>query len=141
MKRKMPASAWKPGTSGNPRGKPRGARNKATMAVLALMETGATDIVKAVVEAAKNGDIGAARLVLDRLAPPARDRAIAIELPDASTAAGVAEASKVVLEAVAAGDITPGEAATLTGILEVRRKVIETQDLEHRVAVLESKGG
>ena len=44
-----------------------------------------------------------------------------------------------VVDAMAAGDITPDEAATITGILEVRRKVIETQELADRISRLERK--
>jgi hypothetical protein len=46
-----------------------------------------------------------------------------------------------VLDAVAAGDITPDEAATIAGILEVRRKVIETQELVERVSRVEQETG
>lgn len=36
--------AWKEGESGNPLGKPPGARNEATVMVLGLMELGAKEI-------------------------------------------------------------------------------------------------
>jgi hypothetical protein len=48
---------------------PQGSRNKATIALEKLMEGGAEAIVQAVVDAAANGDIAAARLVLDRVVP------------------------------------------------------------------------
>jgi hypothetical protein len=38
---------------------------------------------------------------------------------------------------VAAGDILPGEGATLAGIVEARRKAVETQELEARISALE----
>ena len=44
-----------------------------------------------------------------------------------------------ILQAVAAGDILPGEAATLAGIVEARRKALETQELEQRISALECK--
>lgn len=131
--------AWKPGQSGNPRGKPKGVRNKSTRMVLALMERGAADITRAIIDAARNGDIAAARLVLERLAPPARERSITLDLPDTSTAMGVSQAQQVVLEAVGAGELLPGEGTTLAGILESRRKALEMQELERRVSELESR--
>ncbi len=79
------STTWKPGQSGNLRGKPTGVRNKATLAVLALMESGAKEITTAVVEAAKAGDLTAARMILDRLAPPAKERPVSVELPDTGT--------------------------------------------------------
>lgn len=133
------ATAWKPGQSGNPKGKPKGATNHATRMVTALMEKGAKEIAQAVVDQAKGGNLMAARLVLDRLAPPARERAIEIDLPDTGTAAGIAEAQQSVLEAVGRGELTPSEGQVLAGILEARRKALETEELERRIAALEGK--
>jgi hypothetical protein len=131
------SSLWKPGQSGNPAGKPPGTRNKATQVVLALMETGAEEITKAIIDAARNGDMAAARLVLDRLAPPARERPISLDLPDTSTIAGVNQAQQTILEAVGAGELLPSEGTTLATILESRRKAIETEELERRITALE----
>ncbi len=130
---------WKKGESGNPTGKPAGARNKATVMVLKIMETGAKEIADAVVDLARGGDLTAARLVLERLVPPAKERSIFLALPDTSTANGVAEAQQAILQAVAAGDLLPGEGATLAGIVEARRKAVETQELEQRISALEGK--
>ena len=44
-----------------------------------------------------------------------------------------------ILEAVANGEITPGEGQALTDILAAYRKVLETADLEARVSALERK--
>ena len=137
-KRKPPTTAWKPGTSGNPRGKRAGTRNKATEMVMTLMEGGAKEITEAVVKAAKDGDMTAARFILDRLAPPAKERPISLALPSTSTAAGIVEAQAAILEAVAVGDLMPGEATALAGIVEARRKAIETAELEARIAALEA---
>jgi hypothetical protein len=128
---------WKKGESGNPTGKPAGARNKATIMVQAIMERGAQEITDAVVTAAKGGDLSAARLVLERLLPPARERPIFLELPSTDTAEGVAQAQGAILQAVAAGELLPGEAATLAGVVEARRKAVETLELEQRIAALE----
>lgn len=96
MKTPRPTT-WKPGESGNPRGKPAGTRNKATLAVLVLMESGAKEITEAVVAAAKNGDLTAARMILDRLAPPAKERPVSLSLPDTSTAEGVSAAQQTIV--------------------------------------------
>jgi len=47
------------GVSGNPRGKAPGTRNKATVLVIKLMESGAKEITEAVIAAARNGDMAA----------------------------------------------------------------------------------
>lgn len=138
--RKPPPHAWKPGTSGNPAGRKPGSKNKATLAVLALMEDEAEAITRAVIDAAKGGDLTAAKVVIDKLIPNSRERAVQLpELADTSTAQGVAEAQRQILEAVAAGELTPGEASTLSGIVEARRKAIETVELEQRITQLENR--
>lgn len=140
-KHKAPPHAWKPGQSGNPAGKKPGSRNRATQMVLALMETGAEEITQAVIQAAKDGDLSAARLVLERLAPPLRERPVSLALPATDTAEGISQAQQAVLEAVGAGELLPGEGQVLAGILEGRRKALETLELERRVAALEERHG
>lgn len=138
-KRKAPPHAWKKGQSGNPAGKRPGSRNKATQMVLALMEDGAKEITQAVIEAARNGDLSAARLVLERLAPPMRERPVSLDLPEISTAEGISQAQQTILQAVGCGDLTPGEGNTLAGIVEARRKALETEELAGRLDQIERK--
>ena len=125
------------GKSGNPRGRPTGARNKASLMLDKLMERGAQDIVETVIDRAKGGDMTAARLILERLIPPAKERPIAIELPTTSDAQGVADAQALVIASMASGGLLPGEAATIMSMLEARRKGIETVELEARIKSLE----
>jgi hypothetical protein len=61
------------GQSGNPAGRPRGARNKTTLAALALLEEEAEAITRKAIEMAKAGDIVAIKLCLERLIPPRRE--------------------------------------------------------------------
>jgi hypothetical protein len=136
---KKPKSVWKPGQSGNPAGKPRGTRNKATEMVLQLMAGGAKEITLAVIEAARGGDLSAARLVIDRLAPPMRERPVSLELPDTDTPEGISKAQQAILQAVAGGDLTPGEGNTLAGIVDAHRRALETEELAARIAALEGR--
>ncbi|MCQ1550280.1 MAG: DUF5681 domain-containing protein [Candidatus Accumulibacter phosphatis] len=130
---------WKKGESGNPTGKPAGVRNKATVMVQSIMERGAQEIAEAVVGLAKEGDLSAARLVLERLLPPAKERPISLALPITDTAGGIAEAQQAILQAVAAGDLLLGEGTALSSIVEARRKAVETLQLEQRITALETK--
>lgn len=132
---------WKPGQSGNPDGRKPGSRNKATLLAMAMMEGDVEKITRKVVDAAIEGDMTAARLVLERLVPPARERPVSIDLPGTKTAEGINDAQDAVLQAVAEGELLPGEANTLAAIIEHRRKALETQELEQRIAALEAKNG
>ena len=65
---------FRPGQSGNPRGRPRGSRNLATQLSAELNSTDSVAqiskleaIIKAMVEKAQSGDSRATQMVLDRL--------------------------------------------------------------------------
>src|SRR3954464_4467798 len=70
------------GQSGNPKGRPKGSRNKTTLLVEALLEGEADTIVRKLIEKAKDGDSTALRLCLNRLLPPRRDRPIVFDLAE-----------------------------------------------------------
>jgi len=135
----MAMSKFKTGQSGNPGGRPKGSLNKATLATQALLDGEAEALTRKVVELAKSGNPVALRLCLERLLPPRRDRPINIALPKVEEVEDLPKAMGAILEAVAHGEITPGEGQTLTAILEGYRKGLETTDLEARVATLEKE--
>lgn len=121
---------------GNP-GKPVGARHKATVAALALLDGEADALTRKAVEMALAGDTTALRLCLERIAPPRRDAPVQFTLPRMETARDAARAAGAVLEAVAAGELTPTEGAHLMALVETYRRTLETTELEARVAALE----
>ena len=55
---------FRKGQSGNPSGRPRGARNKTTLAVEALLDGEAEVLTRKAIERAKDGDSVALRLCL-----------------------------------------------------------------------------
>ena len=133
-------SKFKAGPSGNPRGRPKGALNKTTLATQALLDGEAEVLTRRVVELAKEGNLMALRLCLERILPPRKDRPIAFTLPKIEGAEDLPKALAAILEAVAQGAITPSEGHTLTVMLEAYRKGLETADLEARVRALEKRG-
>lgn len=134
--RKTSSGTFKPGNPGGP-GRPAGSRNKATLMLDHLAESEGAAVLQAVLASAKGGDMAAARLILDRVWPARRSRRVSLALPTIVTAEDVLCAMGAVVDAVAAGQITPDEGAAVAGILESKRRVIETVGLEHRLAALE----
>lgn len=114
-----------------------GSRHKVTKAVEALLEGEAEGLTRKAVEMALDGDTVALRLCLDRIAPPKRDRNVSIDLPKVRTVKDAVSASTSVLEAVSAGDITPDEGARILSLLTAHKALIETCELEARLAALE----
>lgn len=134
LKRKQ---GFKPGQSGNPSGRPHGSRNKATLALEALLEGEGEAITRKAIERALEGDTTALRLCMERLYPARKSRPIALALPKIETPDDVAKAQGTVIGAMAIGDITPEEANVVAGVLEAKRRSIETCELEARMTVLE----
>src|SRR6266404_3687226 len=115
--RKTRGRHFEPGQSGNPSGRPKGARNKATAAIEALLENDAEALTRKVIELALGGSIPALRLCFERLYPPRRDHGVAFELPKIESAAGALAASHAVLDSCAAGILSTGEAADVMGLI------------------------
>jgi uncharacterized protein DUF5681 len=130
---------WKKGQSGNPAGMPKGTRHRATMLAEKLMEDDAENIVRAVVSAAKAGDPTAMRLCVERLVPLRKGRPVVFDLPAIETAADVANALGAMAGAMAAGELTPDEAGAVAGVLEAKRRAIETVEHEERLRKLEER--
>jgi hypothetical protein len=64
-----------------------------TLAVEALLDGEAETITRKAIELAKEGDLTALRLCLDRIAPPRKDRPVLFELPPIMSAADAVQAS------------------------------------------------
>lgn len=127
------------GRSGNPQGRPLGARNAATVLAEQLIDGEAEALIRKLLEKAKKGDITALRLCIDRILPPRRERPILFSLPDIETAADVVTALGVVVTSLASGDLTPEQATAVANVIEVKRKAIETAELEARMRAIEER--
>ena len=128
---------FKPGQSGNPSGKPKGARNKVTLALEALLDGEAEALTKKAIELAKGGDLVALRLCMDRLLPPRKDRPVSLDLPSIESARDMPKAISALLGAVAAGKLAPSDAAEVTKLLDAYVKAFETTELAKRLERLE----
>jgi hypothetical protein len=130
---------YEKGQSGNPGGRPKGSRNKATVLLEGLFDNEAETIARKVVQLAKEGDLMAAKLVLERLIPPAKERRITLSLPEVTTAQAILAANAAVIEAVTSGELSPQEGQAVQALIEGQRKAIETQDHATRIEALEKQ--
>ena len=130
---------FKPGVSGNPAGRPKGARHRATLAAEALLDGEAETLTRKAVELALDGDVTALRLCLERILPPRKDTPVRLELPDIETSADLVQASAGLMQAVASGDITPNEANAIAGLFQGHARAVELHDLMDRVERLEQE--
>jgi len=124
------------GRSGNPAGRRRGSRNKATLAAAALLAGESEALTRKAVEMALGGDPTAMRLCMERVLPPCRERTVKFSLPPIESARtgkscgpsphDVSLAMDAVTSALARGEITPGEAETIAGVVDTFVRAIET---------------
>ena len=137
-----PAARGRPFQAGNrigAAGRPRGARNAATVALEAIGKEHAADIMQTVVEQALGGDMTAARILLDRLWPAPKGRLVPLPLPLINNLEDLASAHAAVIAALATAQITIDEAGGLVAVLDHRRKLAETIEIEQRLTALERK--
>ena len=136
-----PGQPFRPGRSGNPSGRRPGTHNRVSVLAQRLMDRDAEGVILAVIAAATAGDMTAARLVLERVAPLPRNRPVHFVVGAIHTAADIGAAMTAVLQAAAAGELSPDEAASVAGLIEVRRKTVEMLELDQRIAALERTKG
>ena len=87
----------------------------------------------------KAGDPVALRLAMERISPLGRGRPVHFTMPALGTAADLPKALGAVLTAASKGEITPEEAVSVAQVVEIRRKSLETLEIEERLASLEAR--
>src|SRR5262249_47567897 len=135
----MLARTFTRGQSGNPNGRPMGARNRTTLAVEALLDGEAEKLTHKAVALALKGNVACLRLCLDRIVPPRRDRLVNFTLPAMNSAGDATKAMAAITTAVASGEVTPSEAAELSRLVDGYIKILEINEIERRLKVLEEK--
>lgn len=126
---------WKPGQTGNPKGRPPG------VSVITKMRESLAgdvpDILAGLVAAAKGGDVQAARLILERVLPALKpaEQVQALSLPNGT----LTEQGRAVLAAVGAGALAPGQGAQLLTGIGTLARVVEIDELAKRINKLEEK--
>jgi translation elongation factor EF-Tu-like GTPase len=64
-------------------------------------------------------------LCIERILPPCRERTVKFLLPPIESVGDISATMQAVNAALAKGDITPGEAATIAGVVESFARAIE----------------
>ncbi|MFA6915380.1 MAG: DUF5681 domain-containing protein [Parachlamydiales bacterium] len=125
--------------SGNPKGKIKGTRNKATLAAEELLTGQLETICQRLIQEALLGNMQAIKMILDRILPIKRDLSVKIEIPALKTTADALESMSVITQAVMKGDISPSEGEALSRIVDIYVKAIEVHDHEKWLNLLEKK--
>lgn len=136
---RMPDGTFAKGSSHNPKGKAKGTRNLATRALESLLDGEGEQITRKCIELAKNGDLTAIRLVMDRTIAPRKDRPTPFEMPEIKSAEDTAGAICSVLNEVAAGSMTASEGDAIVKIIGAYASNLEIGNIQKRLEALESR--
>lgn len=128
---------FKPGQSGNPAGRPKGAVNRATKMRQEIEKSG-NKLVAQLIRQALEGDPASLKLCIDRLLPPIKAQAEPVRFDlDGDT---LTEQAHSILAAIAQGELDPATGRALLAAVADLAKITEIDELEQRITALEAQG-
>lgn len=132
----MSTSKFQPGKSGNPKGRPKGSKNKNKR----LMDALAKDLPKLVAATKKKalqGDTAALRLLLERLIPAKKSESSTIVIKNFDSGKSLTKKANVIMGAIADGIVPPDVGSSLIAAIGNTAKIMEIDELMKRVEALE----
>lgn len=131
----MSESRGRPFAPGNhlSRGRPRGSRNKRTLALQEMLGKHGPALVSKCVVAALQGDKSSMRLCMERILPPLKYSPVQFPLPPIGTAVGVGKAMEQLIQNVAQGQITPDDAELIANMLGNRARLLSAENVEKQM--------
>ena len=123
------------GHSGNPKGRPP----MLSPELRERLDKATPEIINKVVEKAVNGDLAAAKIILDRTAPISKQSSASVSIPElALTGTTLADKAGAILSSIASGETPADVGAVLMQSLTALARITEVDELEKRIAALES---
>ena len=123
--------------SPNKAGRPRGRVDK-RYKVTKLLEDDADKVVRVVIDAALDGDVHAASLVLSRIAPAMKAQTEKVNF-DFDATASLTEQVQAVLQGIADGDVPTDTGKQIIEAIAALAGIKQIDELEQRLAALEGK--
>jgi hypothetical protein len=122
------------GESGNPAGRPPGARNTRTLLCEAFLENQAEGLTRTLVNMANGGDSTALRLAIDRILPRGASRPILFPLPRVDSAKAARQAVADVIQGMTTAQLAPRDGNEMLRVIERGAKIIATAEAAEAVA-------
>ena len=138
-------SKFKPGQSGNPKGRAPGVLTMVNKMKAALSSFGKRHnvsdahqaLLDKVIEQALSGDPSSQKLILDRLQPMPKPRATPVDVPGADAKDNLIDQAKTIIQAVFEGKLTPEEGRGLVSTIHDVARIHESTELVERIEKLE----
>ena len=119
------------------RGRPPGSRNKRTLLGQSLLEQHEGAVVRKALSSALQGDSPMTRALLPYILKRPTDPPPNIGPLPMGTAQELLQSNENVMKALAAGKLTLPQAQVIDTLIETRRRVVETGEMDARIQVLE----
>lgn len=126
-------AAWKKGQSGNPGGRPKGAKNQKQ----GLFKSKEPALQQKLIDMALGGDMAALKIIADRIWPRIRPQALPVKVKAKS--ADLASQGAAIIDAALAGKLTPDVLRDLLGALADQARLVEFSEIEERLQRLENQ--
>lgn len=130
-------TTFKPGQSGNPKGRPPGIKDR-RMALREKIAEHADELIELAIKAARKGDMTALSLLLSRAVAPLRAQAPSVQF-DMPVDGDLAATGRAVVAACAAGTLAPDTARQLLDGLASLAALIDLDEVQRRLDALEQR--
>jgi hypothetical protein len=117
---RTPGGRFAPGVSGNPRGRPKGSRSKASVFAEAMREGEGVALARRCLDEAQEGDNVSMRFALGRIEPARRGRPVTLKLLPGEERDPHAVLARAI-RAVAEGELTPEEGYWIGRLAALKR--------------------
>ncbi len=128
------------GNPGGP-GRPRGSRTVGRIIFEEIGEESAREVLKVVLDAAKDGDLRSAEFLLKHIWPARKGQPVQFDLPPMREVEDLVPVHSALMEAIGAGELTPEEGSAVSGVLDAHRRSLELAAISRRLAALEEEFG
>lgn len=125
---------FQPGQSGNHKGRKPGNGNAATLRK--AIEEHLPDIIDKLADAAKQGNVQAAQVLLSRSLPPLRPDTRPTPIPGIAKGS-LSKQGEAIIKSMGAGALTPEQAQSMLAGLASLSKIREIDELDSRLRKLE----
>lgn len=135
----MSRTRGRPFEAGNTagRGRPKGSRNKATLAREELFSEHGEAVIRKCLSMALKEDATAMRLCIERIYPVRRAMTVPFDMPTVEKVSDLLPAVNSVLRAVARGELTPAEGQQMVSLLESTGGMLTAHEFESRLRAIE----
>lgn len=128
---------WKKGEpSPNPAGRPKGIIDK-RMKLTKQFQAEGEAIASKVIEQAVQGDLTAAKIVLDRISPPLRNKSQMVQF-ELDTSLEFTSQARQILAAISKGELDPDTGKILIDSVVSVARVYELDEISRRLEALEN---